>query len=518
MACVSTVCGTGGWTGPLPGDPGNDSLISAVGVIGGIEVSWTYPNLNPHAVSYGILYRGLSANFAGAVQKALVGGSTYFDRIPDEEYREYFYWLRIVSINGTTGELIGPAAAHPLGLIENIIQGLTGQIDAGVLATALRTKIDRISIISGELEGETAERIAAHAAFSAALNAVQSDADQALTFISNEVTARTSADTAIVTSVNSLAAGVGDNAAAIIAQQTVSAAADAALANDISLLYSRVAAADAAVVTETTARTAADAALANQITTAQTTLNGQIASAQTTLQTEINTTNGRVTNIGARWTAVVDVNGMVGGFGVYNNGAFVEAGFDVDRFWIGRTVNKKKPFIIDGTTVYIDSACIANAAIDNAKIANAAITYAKIADAQIGWAKIANAGIQSAHIADAQITNAKISNLAVDTLKIANAAVTSFSVIGVAEGTTPVYFDFIPYGWSFMVSLLKGGGTDTFVTDTGTVIANAAEFTSSYYSGGYMYYRYFFVGQRDFTYISTLSTGYTEYKITYWKK
>lgn len=393
MGCTDSVCGTGGWTGPKPGDPDNNSLISAQGVIGGIEVSWTYPNTNPHAVSYFILYRGLSASFAGATQRALVGGNKYFDRIPDEDYREYFYWIQIVSINGTTGDLIGPAAAHPLGLIENIIQGLTGQIDAGVLATALRTKIDRISIISGELEGETAERIAAHAELSEALAAVQSDADQALTFIKNETTARTTADTAIVTSVNTIAAGVQENAAAILEQQTTSADADEALANDITLLYAKTKKTDAALLTETTARTAADAALANQITTAQTTLNGQIASAQTTLQTEINTTNGRVTNIGARWTAVVDVNGMIGGFGVYNNGAFVEAGFDVDRFWVGRTVNKMKPFIIDGKTVYINSAMIASASIDNAKIANAAITNAKIANAEITSLKVAGNNI-----------------------------------------------------------------------------------------------------------------------------
>lgn len=508
MTCSNSVCGTGGWNGPLPGDPGNDSLISAVGVLGGIEVTWTYPNLNPHAISYFILYRGQSPSFNAAVQKALVGGSTYFDRIPDNEYGEYYYWIRVVSVNGTMGNLIGPDSAHPLGLIENIIEGLTGQIDAGVLATSLRTEIDRISIISGNLEGETAQRIAAHAAFSEALDAVQSDADQALTFINNEVTARENADSAIVTSVNTLAAGYNSNAAALLELQTVTAAADAALASDITLLYSRVDDADAAVVTETTARTAADSALASAITTAQTTLNGNIASVQTTLQTEIDTTDGHVSNIGARWTAVVDVNGMVGGFGVYNNGDFVEAGFDVDRFWIGRTVNKRKPFIIEGSTVYIDSACIANAAIDNAKIANAAITNAKIADAQITTAKIG----------DAQITNAKISNLSVDSIKIADAAVTSFSVIGVANGTTPVYFDFIPFGWSFMVSIIHGGGTMDFTTDTGITIAAATDHTSVYSSGGYTYYRYFFVGQRDFTYIVGNTTGSTEYKITYWKK
>lgn len=434
MACADTVCGTGGWNGPLPGDPDNHSIISAQGIAGGIEVSWTYPNLNSHAVSYFILYRGTSANFALATQRAMVSGNSYFDRMADGDYQEYYYWIEIVSINGTHGSLIGPASAHPLGLIDQIMIGLTGKIDAGILATALRTEIDRISIISGNLEGETAERIAAGQVFSDAMAAVQTDTEEVKTFIQNEIVSRTTADEAIVSSVNALAIGVNNNAASLLEQQTVSVAADAALASDISLLYGRVGEADAAVLSETTARAAADAVLAADITTAQTTLNGNIASAQTTLQTNINTVDGKVTAIGARYTAVVDVNGLIGGFGVYNDGFTVEAGFNVDTFWVGRTVNKVKPFIISGSTVYISSAMIASASIDGAKITDAAITNAKIADASISSAKIIDASITNAKIADASITNAKIGfaaitsakigDLEVDRVKIANGAIT----------------------------------------------------------------------------------------------
>lgn len=40
MTCSSNVCGTGDtWGGTLPGDPDNVAVLSAVGMIGGVEVS-----------------------------------------------------------------------------------------------------------------------------------------------------------------------------------------------------------------------------------------------------------------------------------------------------------------------------------------------------------------------------------------------------------------------------------------------------------------------------------------------
>ncbi|MDT8895632.1 hypothetical protein RSO41_13320 [Halomonas sp. I1] len=59
------------------------------------------------------------------------------------------------------------------------------------------------------------------------------------------------------------------------------------------------------------------------------------------------------------YSAKVQAGGLIGGFGLYNDSKTVEAGFDVDRFWIGRTNSDKvKPFIVDGGTVYMDAARI----------------------------------------------------------------------------------------------------------------------------------------------------------------
>lgn len=62
--------------------------------------------------------------------------------------------------------------------------------------------------------------------------------------------------------------------------------------------------------------------------------------------------------LNAFYTAKVSSNGLIGGFGIYNNGLTVDAGFEVDKFWIGRTQGKVKPFVVMNGSVYIDDAMI----------------------------------------------------------------------------------------------------------------------------------------------------------------
>jgi hypothetical protein len=409
-SCSTNVCGVGGWNGPLPGDPDNFSTLTATTVFGGINVAWTYPATNPHAVAHVLLYRSLSSNFNLAVLLSTVGGNRFYDQITVTAPTEYFYWIRIVSVNATVGELIGPASAIATSSIEDTIESLTGRIDQGVLAQSLKTDIDRITLNYAELTGEIANRIASNNALSLALAQVQAGVTESLGLINEEITIRQEGDSALAQQVNVIAAVNANNAAAIIAEQTARVDEDSSLSNRMTLLaatagskastYSqpdapsaitntlasgdlwfdtddsnktyrwdgvswqlaadnRILVTAAALTAEETARANGDSALASQITTSQSTLNANIASVQTTLQTNINTVDGKVTQIGALYTAKVSVNGLVGGFGIYNNGTEVEAGFDVDRFWIGRTqANKRKPFIVQNGVVYIDKAAI----------------------------------------------------------------------------------------------------------------------------------------------------------------
>ena len=405
-SCSGGVCGTGEWAGPKPGDPDNNVTLSAIGVTGGVTVSWTYPLLYPHAVAHTLLFRGTSGEFNKAVQQAVVSGNQFFDRIPDSEIRNYYYWIRVVSVNGTLNDLIGPAMARPGSVIESTLEGLTGLIDEGYLAQSLKERIGQLDILNRDLGEEIADRITNNAALLAALSAVQSESAEAKAYILDEVTQRVDADGAMLDSINALAVGMEGNAAAIVEEKQVRISDVEALTNTINILYSTFETNTAAIVSEREARTTADAAtaraldiiaaendtfgaalqteanarvagdsaLSSQITTAQTVLGNNITSVQTTMEAKIDTVDGKKNNLGALYMTKVNVNDVVGGFGIYNNGSFVEAGFDVDRFWVGRTVNKVKPFIIDNGVVYIDKTRIRTADIDTLKIAGNAVT------------------------------------------------------------------------------------------------------------------------------------------------
>ena len=320
-------CGTGGWNGPKPGDPDNNSVLSAIPAYGGIDLSWTLPTTNSHAVSYINIFRGNTDNPDLAVRRNTASGSYYYDKIPSDEIREYFYWIQFVSINGTYGELIGPASATPKASISEVIAELTGRINESVLSEALRTKLGEINLLHTSLNEEINARLLENATVINALTAVQSETGQALTLLNQEVLQRTSADESLLNSVNTLAVGMGDNAAAI--------------ANEALL------------------RADGDSAVALQISTVQTTLNGQIAGVETVMGAAIQDLEQTTDALGAQYTVKLTANGLIGGFGTYNDGTTVQAGFDVDTFWVGRNEgNTLKPFVVDGETVFLSNTVV----------------------------------------------------------------------------------------------------------------------------------------------------------------
>lgn len=357
MSCETNVCGTGGWTGPKPGDPDNNIILSATPAFGGIDVSWTYPATFPHAVAHTLLYRGLTADFNSAIQIAVVSGNFFYDK-QDNNYTHY-YWIRIVSVNGTEGEIIGPASATAKRTIEQTIEDLTGQIDRGLLAQSLKEEIDKITFTYDELVQEIANRIAGNEALAALLAEVQTGVTQSLAFIDTETTSRAEGDSALLRQLNTLAALNQDNAAAILTERTARVDGDSALSARVDLVVAATGDNAAAIQQVNETQTSITTALARSITTVQSTLEGDTASGQVGLLAQVGDLENTVSGIGALYTAKVSVNGLIGGFGVFNDGTTVEAGFDVDRFWIGRTnANRRKPFIIDNDIVYIDEGAI----------------------------------------------------------------------------------------------------------------------------------------------------------------
>jgi hypothetical protein len=304
-----------------------------------------------------LLYRGIVPLWENASPLVVVSGNSYYDKV--DTGVTYYYWIRIQSVNGTLGDQVGPASAMARPLIADLMALLTGYIDSGVLATALREKIESVDLNYQELLDEIADRVANDQALSDALAQLQSGVTEALAFINTEVNTRVAADTALIEQVNTIGAVNQSTAAAVIAETAARVAGDEAVAEQIVQLFAANDTTNAAVAAETQARVDATGALASQLTTAETTLNGNIAAVAVEMSSEIAAVGDTVNEIGALYTVRVNANGLAGGFGIYNDGTEVQAGFDVDLFWIGRTATDgRKPFIILNDEVFIDEAAI----------------------------------------------------------------------------------------------------------------------------------------------------------------
>lgn len=285
-SCSTNTCGVGGWGGPLPGDPDNNSVLTATPAFGGIDVSWSYPAVNPFAVAHTLLFRGLTNDFNSALQIAVVSGSQYYDKSENEQLIQYFYWIKIVSVNGTVGELIGPASASAKPTIDRMIELLSGRIDAGVLAQSLRTDIERIQLVSAELQEEIDNRNAANTATSLLLGEMQAEINASLGIITDEITGRQEGESALLAEVNAAAAAIAleattraseiqneasERAAAILVEQSArltaigeeSAARVQAVLNEANARQTAIGILNAAVLSEQSSRITAVSAEAS---------------------------------------------------------------------------------------------------------------------------------------------------------------------------------------------------------------------------------------------------------------
>lgn len=375
--CASGSCGTGDCgTGlfppggtprpPIAGDSNNTSYIVAISTLNGVDVKWHLPTVNPTGTSYFKVFRSNDATFSNAAMIGTTQGTIYQDSITIKEATVIYYWVVLVTISGVELSPVGPAMARKNSTVKDIMEIITGEIDDGVLAGSLKEDIANITLNRRDLNSEIANRIKGNAELAEAFQRVQDGLDQSIAFMYEETQKRINGDDASIRTINMLAAANQNNTALIDQERIARVTKDDAL----SLTIDRNMAATgdniaAAVRVETLARTNADNALSSQITTAQSTLGGEIAGVQTNLSTRITSVDGKVTQIGALYTAKVSVNGLVGGFGVYNDGRTVEAGFDVDTFWVGRTnADKIKPFIITNGRTYIADAMIASLNFD----------------------------------------------------------------------------------------------------------------------------------------------------------
>lgn len=222
--CSTAVCGTGGWNGPLPGDPDNSSILTATAEFGGIQLSWTLPSTNAHAVAYTNIYRSIGDDFATAIPFTAISGTGYFDFQAGKVIRQYFYWIQHVSVNGTVLEPIGPASATAMPQIDQVIAALTGRIESSALATALRERIDVITDLENGLTQINTKVTTDNNVFAQELTALRNELTGALAYIDSQQTISINERQALVTSLNTQLAQFGDGMYAAIQDEATTRA------------------------------------------------------------------------------------------------------------------------------------------------------------------------------------------------------------------------------------------------------------------------------------------------------
>lgn len=248
------------------------------------------------------------------------------------------------------------------------------QIDA--LATDLQT-------LTAQTQNNTADIVAEREAWSSAVDALALDVESLMAsvgddvvLVSEEARIRAAEDELLGSIQRVMSATRKTAAATFYGLEEVRTDDKQATARRIDGLEVELGDAFAAIEETQSILASETQALSSQVTTVASELGDNLAGVQQTFETEITRVDGELTSLGALYTVQVQANGLVGGFGVYNDGSQVDAGFDVDRFFVGRTnANKRRPFIIDNNVVYMNNAMIRNGSIQEGQLG--AITIGK---------------------------------------------------------------------------------------------------------------------------------------------
>jgi hypothetical protein len=502
---TANYCGTGLDEYVPPGDPNlGSSVLSARAVWPGVELTWTYPNVNPEGVAHTKVYRSQSNNFSSAVQLTIAEGGYYFDQEPSNVDIIFYYWIRMISVNGTVGPVIGPASAVKNAMVDQIINELGGQLNNSHLNAELNASIDQITDNTSGLSDLKQEQLFGDAVLSAMWDDLRVALDANENAIFEVRTESISQDEVLLQTINGMTAGLDGNLAEYGELIQVLVDNDEAQAAQISTLTTNVGKNTAAISDESIARVKEDEAIVLRVSTLEANTDPDGDGDYASLQEQMiavskkaddaqeaaddaddaaaaaleaaNTAAGAAKDsqddatkalkdskdafdkaTGADGKAVAaqgdvddledetyamytlksDVNGLVSGFGSYNNG--YESSFLVhaDTFGIGYPLRGDDP---NQDTVF---PFIVGKVDGNAVIALNAQTM--ITDAAITSAKIVDAAITSVKIRDANITSAKIQDASVETLKIGDAAVTvpegESAYVSVQVGNAWTYLD-----------------------------------------------------------------------------
>lgn len=108
----------------------------AEGVFGGIHLTWENPFQAYNVHAYTEVWRGETNDPTKRILINSSRGATFFDRIPDQDAGEYWYWVRFVSEYNREGPFSQPFKAQKEADIGELMAKLSGQIDKKSLSQA----------------------------------------------------------------------------------------------------------------------------------------------------------------------------------------------------------------------------------------------------------------------------------------------------------------------------------------------------------------------------------------------
>ena len=280
----------------------------------------------------------------------------------------------------------------------------------------------KISTVTALINWEGTARADADNAIAAQISSLSASVGSNTAAITAEATTRASEDVALSQMLDSLTVTLDNVYAAMLDQIRAEATSESATIAELNLALARISASESAITSEQNIRATADTALSSMITELATTVdtnyanivNNYYTSTTTDLAVaaaerraissvyeldELGVPTALTAEFSEKVKVEVDVAGTAkatfeskvtagqrtAGFAYGTDGNVSEFYVNADRFAVLSNSGTKQttPFIVEGDSVYINSAIIKDASIDTAKIANLNTAVANIAKANI---------------------------------------------------------------------------------------------------------------------------------------
>lgn len=409
--------GSPGSLAPGDGAPPNMSVppapssLAVTGGLGYIFLDWGIPQDAYGNHGYTEIWRHTEDNLANAVLHGQTGSSMFAD-MNTQVGETYYYWIRFVSSTNVKGPYNSP----------NGMRGKESE-DPGILLARLSGEIkeshlyehlqERINLIDGppDLAGSVAQRVQNEASERALAIQAESEArDTAISAAYSELTEYADTDSVAAQSVSQLVAALGGNAAEALSYMVSEVDEQLAVSTSFDQISARfssvedgldskasITAVNQALAEEEGARTTQinhlqalydnieqpdlssyaqvsyveDAVVAESVARALaiTQVSSKVGENSAAIQIHQEAIDG----LSAQWSVKTDVNDLVGGIGLLNDGEKVSFLASVHSFGIIAPGAETLSFFVEDERVVMDAANIVNLVVQDAQIGSVSV-------------------------------------------------------------------------------------------------------------------------------------------------